>query len=494
MPDASTLAGPRFDNSYARLPDRFHARLAPTPVRAPVLIRLNAPLARLLGLDPEARTPESWAAVFSGNERLEGSEPLAMAYAGHQFGNFVPQLGDGRALLLGEVTAQDGIRRDIQLKGSGRTPFSRMGDGRAALGPVLREYLVSEAMHALGIPTTRALAAVATGEPVMRETALPGAVLTRVARGHLRVGSFQYFAARDDEDGVRLLADYAIRRHHPELADADAPQAALLAAVVEAQARLVAGWMGVGFIHGVMNTDNMSIAGETIDYGPCAFMDAYDPATVFSSIDVTGRYAYGNQPRLAQWNLCRLAEALLPLIDPDPDRAVARATEIVEGFGPAYEREWARVMRAKLGLEEPQAEDARLATRLLGLMEQAGADFTLSFRALAGAAEGEAAPLLALIGDGPQSRAWLADWRARLSSGAASDAAPERLRHANPALIPRNHRIEQAIAAAVEAGDLGPFHRLAACLSDPFAPEADALAEAAPPAPQERVSATFCGT
>jgi len=494
MPDASTPAGPRFDNSYARLPDRFHARLAPTPVRAPALIRLNAPLARLLGLDPAARTAEGWAAVFSGNELLEGSEPLAMAYAGHQFGNFVPQLGDGRALLLGEVVAQDGIRRDIQLKGSGRTPFSRMGDGRAALGPVLREYLVSEAMHALGIPTTRALAAVATGEPVMRETALPGAVLTRVARGHLRVGSFQYFAARGDEEGVRLLADHAIERHHPDLAGAEAPHAALLAAVVEAQARLVAGWMGVGFIHGVMNTDNMSISGETIDYGPCAFMDAYDPATVFSSIDVTGRYAYGNQPRLAQWNLCRLAEALLPLIDADPDRAVARATEIVEGFGPAYEREWARVMRAKLGLEGAQAEDARLATRLLGLMERAGADFTLSFRALAGAAEGETAPLLARIGDGAEARAWVADWRARLSSGVAPETAPERLRRANPGLIPRNHRIEQAIAAAVEAGDLDPFHRLAECLSDPFGSEADTLPETAPPDPHERVTATFCGT
>jgi len=491
---AAPAAGiPAFDNSYARLPQAFHVRQAPVPVRAPGLIRLNGPLAHALGFDPDAIAPEDWAAMLSGNRPVPGAEPLAMAYAGHQFGNFVPQLGDGRAILLGEVHDREGHRRDIQIKGAGRTPFSRGGDGRAALGPVLREYIVSEAMHALAIPTTRALAAVATGEWVFRETRLPGAVLTRVASGHVRVGTFQYFAARGDHAALARLTDYVIARHYPHAAEAETPALALLGAVAAGQAALIARWMGVGFIHGVMNTDNMSLAGETIDYGPCAFMDAYDPATVFSSIDHGGRYAYGNQPRIAQWNLCRLAETLLGLIDDDAERAVARATEEIEAFGPRFEAEWLDVMRAKLGLtaEHGTKEDDRaLVTRLLGLMEAAGADFTLTFRALSAGAQ----TLATRIGTGEAAAAWRADWQARLAAEGLSQAdAAARLDAANPGLIPRNHIVERALEAAVQE-DFAPFHRLVDLLADPFAPGAETLPEAAPPRPEERIHATFCGT
>ena len=372
-----------FENSYARLPQRFHARCAPTPVAAPRLIRFNAGLAAELGIDPATFAGAEGAALVVGNRLPEGAEPIAMAYAGHQFGHFVPQLGDGRALLIGEVRDRTGRLRDIHLKGSGPTPFSRRGDGRAALGPVLREYLVSEAMHALGIPTTRALAAATTGEPVFRETVLPGAVLMRVASSHVRVGTFQYFAARGDMTAVEALLAYVIDRHYPHLEAAPEPALALLGAVAERQAALVAAWMLVGFIHGVMNTDNMSICGETIDFGPCAFMEAYDPATVFSAIDEGGRYAYANQPPIAQWNIARLAETLLPLIDPDEEKAIAKASEVVSGFRARFEAHWLSGVRGKLGLSSAEPDDLDLATDWLAALQQGGADFTLSFRRLA---------------------------------------------------------------------------------------------------------------
>src|SRR5580692_9850287 len=368
-----------FDNTYARLPERFYARVSPTPVATPRLVKLNLELARSLGLDPHALASEQGVQILAGNRVAEGSEPLALAYAGHQFGHFVPQLGDGRAILLGEVIDADGVRRDIQLKGSGPTPFSRRGDGRAALGPVLREYIVSEAMAALGIPTTRSLAAVITGESVVRERLLPGAVLTRVAASHIRVGTFQYFAARGDTEGVRRLADHVIGRHYPQLADVDRPYHALLEAVIGRQAELVARWLLVGFIHGVMNTDNTSISGETIDYGPCAFMDAYDPATVFSSIDEMGRYAYGNQPRIALWNLTRFAECLLPLFSDDQEKAIAEAQEALGNFAEKFDGAYQAGLREKLGLFTAREDDPELANDLLKVIAENAADFTLTF-------------------------------------------------------------------------------------------------------------------
>ncbi len=381
-------AGFAFDNSYARLPERFFVKLAPTPVPTPRLIRLNQALARQLGLDPRALDTPDGAAIFGGNRVPDGAEPLAMAYAGHQFGHWVPQLGDGRAVLLGEIIDQDGVRRDIQLKGAGRTPFSRRGDGRAVLGPVLREYLVSEAMAALGIATTRSLAAVTTGERIQRDGPQPGAVLTRVASSHVRIGTFEFFAARGDTDAVRILADYVIARHYPDVAGAAQPHAALFEAVVGRTAALVASWQLVGFIHGVMNTDNMSIAGETIDYGPCAFMDTYHPGTVYSSIDSGGRYAYGNQPRIAQWNLASLAEALLPLLgDGDGEAAaVAAAQAAIDGFPGRFDAAWLAGMRAKLGLVAAEEGDQDLARDLLDRMAGNRADFTLTFRRLSDAA------------------------------------------------------------------------------------------------------------
>lgn len=376
-----------FDNSYARLPETFYARLNPTPVFAPRLIRLNRQLARQLNLDPDALATPEGLEILAGIKVPDRAEPIAMAYAGHQFGSFVPQLGDGRAILLGEVVDRDGRRRDIQLKGSGPTPFSRRGDGRAALGPVLREYIVSEAMAALGIPTTRALAAVKTGEMVWRETPLPGAVLTRVASSHIRVGTFQYFAARGDGESVRRLADYVIARHYPEAATAGNSYLALLDCVSTRQASLIAQWMLVGFIHGVMNTDNMSVAGETIDYGPCAFMDAYHPGAVYSSIDAIGRYAYANQPIIAQWNLARLAETLLPLFAQDEEAAVKQAQDVIAAFPGKFEIAYTEGLRRKLGLLTAQPEDRSLAQDLLERMAANGADFTLTFRRLCDAAE-----------------------------------------------------------------------------------------------------------
>ena len=486
-----------FDNSYARLPDRFHAHVAPSSVRSPRLLRVNDALAHELGLDPAwLATPEG-AAFLTGQDVRPESEPIATAYAGLQFGNFVPQLGDGRAILLGEVVDRHGRRRDIQLKGSGRTPFSRGGDGKAALGPVLREYVVSEAMAALGIPTTRALAAALTGDRVARETLLPGAVLTRVASSHIRVGTFQFFAARDDREGVKLLADHVIARHYPAAAEAARPYRALLDGVIAAQADLVARWLLVGFIHGVMNTDNMAIAGETIDYGPCAFLDAYDPATVFSSIDRQGRYAYGNQPRMALWNLTRLAEALLPVLDDDPDTAIAEAQEALAAFEPRFMQGYQAGMRRKLGLFTEQPGDPALAASIFAAMTANQVDFTLFFRLLGDAAE-EAekdAAVRALFADPAAYDGWALLWRDRLA-GEPRDGAVRRAAMAavNPAFIPRNHRIEAMIAAAIERDDFAPFERLLAILSRPFDDQPDAADYAAPPQPDERVLATFCGT
>ena len=375
-----------FDNSYARLPDRFFARLRPTPVAAPRLVKLNEDLARQLGLDPDKLATAEGADVLAGNRVPNSGEPLAMAYAGHQFGAFVPQLGDGRAILLGEVIDRDGVRRDIQLKGSGPTPFSRRGDGRAAIGSVLREYIVSEAMAALGIPTTRALAAATTGETVWRETPLPGAVLTRVASSPIRVGTFQFFATRGDVDATRRLADHVIARHYPEAIDAANRYRTLLDLVISRQAELVAKWLHVGFIHGVMNTDNMSVAGETIDYGPCAFMDAYDPATVYSSIDSVGRYAYGNQPRIAKWNLARLAEAVLPLLAGDREAGLTEAQDATAAFATRFEAAYIAGFRRKVGLLQARPDDLSLTQDLLERMARNGADFTLTFRRLCDAA------------------------------------------------------------------------------------------------------------
>jgi serine/tyrosine/threonine adenylyltransferase len=486
-----------FDNSYALLPERFYARLDPTPVAAPRLVRLNVALADRLGLDPEALSSPDGVAVLSGNQPPEGSSPLAAAYAGHQFGHFVPQLGDGRAVLLGEIVAPDGARFDIQLKGSGRTPFSRGGDGRAAVGPVLREYIVSEAMAALGIPTTRSLAAVTTGEGVYRETIQPGAVLTRVASSHIRVGTFQFFAARGDVEGVRTLADHVIGRHYPEVAAAEHPYRALLDAVIARQAALVARWLLVGFIHGVMNTDNCSIAGETIDYGPCAFMDAYDPATVFSSIDQHGRYAYGNQPRIAVWNLARLAETLLPLFTDDQEKAVEIAQEALTAFSPAFEGAYFGGLRRKIGLAIERDGDVELVNDLLKCMAENGADFTRVFRGLCDAAadaSGDAA-VRAEFTDPAAYDAWASRWRWRVGEETAEPAEiAAAMRAVNPAYIPRNHLVEAALNAAIERQDYVPFEQLLEVLARPFEERAGFERYTASPLPDERVTQTFCGT
>ncbi len=486
----------RFDNSYARLPERFYARLEATPVSTPRLLKINEALADELGLEPKALTSPDAIAALAGKGTPAGAEPLAMAYAGHQFGGFVPQLGDGRALLLGEVIDRHGRRRDIQLKGSGPTPFSRRGDGRAAIGPVLREYIVSEAMHRLGIPTTRSLAAVATGDWVFREQPLPGAVLTRVAASHIRVGTFQYFAARGDFDGLKLLADHVIDRHYPEAREADNPYRRLLDLVMGAQARLIAQWMGVGFIHGVMNTDNMTLSGETIDYGPCAFMDGYHPGTVFSSIDSQGRYAYANQPRIAQWNLARLAETMLSLLGKDSDAALKEAQAAIDSFPSLYVPALADVMRAKLGLYEAQQGDLELAQDILEAMAEGNADFTLTFRRLADAQEQGAgeARLKELFSAQAELDAWLVRWRQRLAAESTpADARQAAMLRVNPAIIPRNHRVEEAIAAAL-ADDLAPFERLLAAIEKPFDDRPDFASFEQPPEPHEVVHQTFCGT
>jgi serine/tyrosine/threonine adenylyltransferase len=486
-PGAFDTSAVQFDTSYARLPERFYARLTPTPVRSPRMVKFNSPLAEELGLEAKQWESEMGVAVLSGNHVPEWAVPLAMVYAGHQFGHFVPQLGDGRAILLGEIIGSDGTRRDLHLKGSGRTPFSRRGDGRATLGPMLREYIISEAMHALGIPTTRSLAVVTTGEPVFRETTLPGAILARVAASHIRVGTFEYFAAQGDVDAVRTLADYAIARHYPTLQETPNPYQALLAAVCEAQASLVARWLQVGFIHGVMNTDNMTIAGETIDYGPCAFMDAYDPATVFSSIDHHGRYAFGNQPRIAHWNLARLADTLLPLLNDNHEQAIALAEDTINQFPAQFERYWREGMRRKLGLVNKEPDDAGLIDALLALMQKHAADYTNTFRFLCAVAEGDTAP--------PEYNAWVTRWQTRLEQEPHSRyAAAALMRANNPAVIPRNHRVEAAINAAVQQGDCAPVETLLAVLSTPFDLKPEHEAYSNPPAPGERVYQTFCGT
>ncbi len=486
-----------FDNSYARLPERFYARLLPTPVAEPRLVKINRALAVELGLDPDALASPEGVEILAGNRIAPGSEPIALAYAGHQFGHFVPQLGDGRAILLGEVVDRAGRRRDIQLKGSGITPFSRGGDGRAALGPALREYLVSEAMAALGIPTTRTLAAVTTGEAVYRESALPGAVLARVASSHIRVGTFQFFAARGDREALRLLADHAIARHDPGAAAVAEPYRAFLGGVVARQASLVAQWLLVGFIHGVMNTDNTAISGETIDYGPCAFMDTYDPATVFSSIDHHGRYASANQPNIGAWNLARLAEAILPLLADDGERAVAIATEVIGTYPALFSQAFVAGLRRKLGLFTEQEADAELAQALLDAMAANHADFTLTFRRMCAAAEmadGDA-DVRALF-DGPEAwDEWARRWRKRLAEESETPREhADLMRQVNPAFIPRNHRVEAALAAAIERDDCGPFDELLLALSRPYEEQPAFAAYADPPGPEQRVYRTFCGT
>jgi uncharacterized protein YdiU (UPF0061 family) len=486
-----------FQNTYAALPANFFARVAPTPVASPRLIKLNRPLAIHLGLDPDRLASPEGTEILAGKRVPDGADPIAMAYAGHQFGHFVPQLGDGRAILLGEVIDADGIRRDIQLKGSGPTPFSRRGDGRAALGPVLREYIVSEAMAALGIPTTRSLAAVITGESVMRETVLPGAVLTRVAASHIRVGTFQYFAARGDTEGVRRLADHVIARHYPQVAGTERPYPALLNAVIARQADLVARWLLVGFIHGVMNTDNTSISGETIDYGPCAFMDHYDPATVFSSIDEMGRYAYANQPRIALWNLTRLAECLLPLFSDDQEKAIAEAQAILGEFPEKFSGAYQAGLRRKIGLFTARDGDEALVQDLLDAMAKNHADFTLTFRRLSDAALDAADDenVRKLFADATAFDEWAARWRQRISDEPQTAAERQAaMRAANPAFIPRNHRVEAVIQAAVNHDDYRPFEELLTVLSKPYEDQPAFADYADPPKPEQRVLQTFCGT
>ncbi len=486
---AGSLPGWRLEHTYAGLPDLFHARVDPTPVRAPRLILFNRALAQSLGLDPAALDTPEGAALLAGNRLPPGARPLAQAYAGHQYGHFT-QLGDGRALLLGEHVTPHGARFDIQLKGSGPTPFSRRGDGRAALGPMLREYLISEAMHALGIPTTRSLAVVATGEDVVRQAILPGAVLTRVAASHIRVGTFEWAAARGDAAAMQALVAYTLRRHYPDLVGAPHETLAFLEAVIARQAALIARWMLVGFVHGVMNTDNMAVSGETIDYGPCAFMEAFDPATVFSSIDAHGRYAYGNQPAIAAWNLTRFAETLLPLLDPAEEKAVELATAAVKRFADLFQQHWYTGLRQKLGLFTEEPEDVALIQKLLAWMQASHADFTNTF------AELVVHPTPDRSARWDESyRAWHAEWTARLTRQPQNAAESEQLRHAsNPAFIPRNHLVESALGAA-ERGDLVPLQTLLAVVGTPFDHRRDA--------PEYRVPAsadlaagyqTFCGT
>jgi len=474
-----------FDNTYARLPARFFSPVAPTAVRAPRVVKVNRPLATLLGLDADALAGPKGAEWLSGNAVPDGATPIALAYAGHQFGHFAGQLGDGRAILLGEIVGTDGRRRDVQLKGAGPTPYSRRGDGRAALGPVLREYLVSEAMAVLGVPTTRALAAVTTGEPVLREEPLPGGVMVRVAASHLRVGTFELFAAREDLEGLKTLTAYALERHYPGAAPGPL---SLLEQVIAAQASLVARWMGLGFIHGVMNTDNTSISGETIDYGPCAFLDEFNPVKTFSSIDHHGRYAYGNQPRIMLWNLTRLAEALLPIIDPDEAKAVPLVQAKLEAFGPQFQAHYRRVMRAKLGLEKEEEGDLELIDDLFGKLALRETDFTRFFRELSHAA--------ADTSRDPEGYSdFLPKWRERIArEGVTAAEVSERMKRTNPAFIPRNHKVEEVLEAAVRRDDFAPFETFCRVLERPFDDQPEHAAWREPPKAAERVKATFCGT
>ena len=480
--------GWRFDNTYSRLPDVLFAPAKPATVEAPRLVILNRRLADDLGLDLNTISPEAAASLFAGQDLPSGSRPIAQAYAGHQYGHFT-MLGDGRAILLGEHRLPSGHLVDIQLKGSGQTPFSRRGDGRAALAPMLREYIISEAMFALGIPTTRSLAIVTTGEPVYREAKRQGAILTRVAASHIRVGTFEYLAAREDESNLRVLADYAINRHYPELADSPSRYLDFFCAVMDRQAALVARWQLVGFIHGVMNTDNMAISGETIDYGPCAFMNAYRADTVFSSIDHAGRYAYGNQPAIAQWNLARFAETLLPLLADQQEQAVAIATEALGQFPALFEQHWLAGMRAKLGLQIAEAGDLELAQSLLTWMQKSRADFINTFRDLSA----DESPTGDRYED-PDFGVWHSQWQLRLHrEGRPSTLAHAAMRDVNPAVIPRNHRVEEALAAAEDHDDLSVLHRLLATLAMPYEAGADSAMYQEPP-PDDCNYRTFCGT
>lgn len=486
-----------FDNSFARDMRGFYVPWKPSPSPAPALVHLNRTLALELGLDPAALASPGGLAMLAGVDVPEGAQPLAQAYAGHQFGHFSPHLGDGRALLLGELVDRSGRRRDLVLKGTGRNPFSRGGDGKAALGPALREYLMSESMHALGIPTTRALAVVRTGERVRRDGSPPGAMLARVAASHLRVGTFEFYAAREDAVMLKRLVRYAVARHDPALEGTPDMALGLLDAVSERQAQLVARWMGVGFIHGVMNTDNMTISGETIDYGPCAFLEHFDPRTVYSSIDRQGRYAFGNQPAIAQWNLARLAEALLPIVDHRDTDAVQQIGDVVEGFVARFQRHWTQVLRRKLGLHQEETEDRTLADGFLLLLHRHRVDFTLAFRHLADAIEGQEAPLADLFGrDVPLLLPWLSDWRQRLlRDGRPMVDCAALARSASPFVIPRNHQVEAALAAAVDEGDMVPFERLLGALGQPY----DTVESSRPftlAASREVAAAhrTFCGT
>lgn len=490
----------QFEHTFLALGEAFYRHCPPTPVAAPELIAFNTELAAELGVLERdiALDQHALAQMFSGNQLPEGAQPIAAVYAGHQFGGFNPQLGDGRAILLGEVIDSQGQRRDIQLKGAGRTPYSRGGDGRSPLGPVLREYLISEAMHALGVPTTRALAAISSGENVRREQGLPGAVLTRVAASHIRVGSFQFFAARGETEQLRVLADYVIARHYKVAGEQGNRYLALLKQVVHNQVELVAQWMSIGFIHGVMNTDNVLVSGETIDYGPCAFIDEYHPESVFSSIDANGRYAYRMQPAIVQWNMARFAETLLPLLGDDEDAAVAMATEVIRTVQPQYEQAWLARMRAKLGLQTTEQGDQQLIEDLLAAMDANNVDFTLLFRNLCQAA---VAPLqahaCAQLFANPQSWLdWAGRWAARLATEAKVDSQEriQRMRSVNPAVIPRNHRVQQAIDKATLAADFSDFHRLKRVLAEPFNDHPEEADWLAPPADDEVVQHTFCGT
>ena len=485
----------KFDNSYAKQLDGFYARVAGENAPAPALVKLNHPLAEELGLKLDKLSSLEIAQIFSGSVSPKGAAPLAQVYAGHQFGNYSPQLGDGRALLMGEVINRFGHRFDIHLKGSGRTPFSRGGDGKAALGPVLREYILGEAMHALNIPTTRALAAVTTGEKVMRNDLQAGAVLARVAASHLRIGTFQYFAAQDDIEKIKQLADYAIERHYPSLAESENPYLNLLAIVCEQQATLIAKWMLMGFVHGVMNTDNMTICGETIDYGPCAFMESYDPATVFSSIDRQGRYAYANQPPIAQWNLARFAETLLPLIDTDGDKAVELAVDKLKTFEDCYQAYWLDGMREKLGLTTTEADDLALVTELFEAMNGQDVDFTLLFRHLIDAVQGNVVPAQDLFDNLEKFDEWHGRWISRLARESISDKKrAENMKAVNPIYIPRNHKVEEALLAAEAESNYEPFERLLAVLARPFEEQEDCEDYAVPAPGDFPPYKTFCGT
>ena len=493
LPDTFSFMPFLFDNSYSRLPDAFFSLIEPTPVSAPAMIRLNHDLATELGIDIARLDSPEGLAILAGNRRPEGSEPLAMAYSGHQFGGFSPQLGDGRAILLGEVIGKEGVRYDIQLKGSGPTPFSRRGDGRSALGPVLREYIVSEAMVALGVPTTRALAAVASGDKVVREGVEPGGVFTRVAQSHIRIGTFQWFAAREDYGNLKVLADYVIDRHYPDAWQEEDPYRALLDGVIGRQAELIAHWMQLGFIHGVMNTDNMTVSGETIDYGPCAFLDIYEPAKTFSSIDHQGRYAFGNQGPIGHWNLTRFAETLLPLLNDDPKRSVAEAESSLDQFSGLHQSALQKRFTAKIGIEDGDTGDWSMVENLLSAMADGEADFTQVFRNLPESLESGNDHAIAHLFNQPEAIvAWLSAWRARLLHFDRSQTLAL-MRRTNPVLIPRNHRIEEAIKAGND-GDFTPFHRLHQVLQNPFTEQVESAEYEATPAPDEVVQATFCGT